>query len=523
MGRHRFFPMLQLGCIVIMITHSQTDALLAKPSSGISPRDVLRVLFRHKRKALAVFVLVLALTVVGLAIAPRVYVSDAKLYVRIGRESVALDPAAAVGTTLSLQDSRETEIRSVVDVLQSRILLEKVVQHLGAGQVLGDGSRQNSAPQRQSFSLRSFVKWALSRIIPTDQVPPEEQAVRQLQRCVWVDSAKKSSVISVYCKADSPAKAQRILQALLDIYRQEHVKVNATESYEFFQKQCERLRTDLLQATEELGQLKSKLGLTTIADQRQLLESQLTSLDKDIQDTTAAISSAEARLRNLQEQFPEAIEEAGFSVGTTPMAVDQMRDTLYRLQIQEREMASKYQDDHPALQAVREQLRSVERILVRQAAIMENSQLNTLQARLEALNNTRKNVQQHLLALNQNEVLLSQLERRVELLRNTFQKYSELAEQARVARALDEEQVTNVRVVQPPSFVNKAVSPKPTVILIVGFLAATLGSLSIAVAAEMFDYSLQTPEQVEATLHLPVLVAIPRLHQNYLLSSPASG
>lgn len=512
-----------------MSMDNHLDIRYAQQGGRFSLRDALRVLFRHRRKAMVAFAVILTLAVVGLVVAPRTYVSEAKLFVRIGRESVALDPAATVGTTVSLQDSRESEIRSVMDVLQSRVLMEKVVQRLGPDSILHgldtlDGENQNGHVARSKASgwgLRGVAKRMLAFVIPLDEVSPKEQAVRTLQKSVWVDAAKKSNVISIACKAGSPQLAQKILQTLVDVYRDQHVAVNATESYEFFERQTELLRKELLSATEALGQLKSELGITSIADQRQLLETQLTNLNKDIHDTTAAISASEARLSALRPQVSEEEQEpvSHVAAATTTMAVDQMRDTLYRLQIQEREMRAKYQPEHPALQAIQEQVRGVEQILGRQALLVETAQLATLRARLATLQESLNQTRRQLLQLNQNEVAVSQLERRVELLRNTYQKYSELTEQARVAKALDSEQVTNIKVVQPPSFVAKAASPKPSLVLLLGIFAATFGGLTIAILAECFDHSFQTPEQVESVLHLPVLVAIPRFRRNSLLPS----
>ncbi len=507
--------------MISQVENSPARSVLYVPKTGAwGLRDVLRLLFRHRRKAALVAASILSFAVVGLMFAPRTYVSEAKLFIRVGRESVALDPTAAVGSTVSLQDSRETEIRSVLDVLQSRVLLEKVVRRLKASTILKPDQPSSGAASDSShggFSLRGLLRSIASRFIRLDTVPPEEQAVRVLQRSIWAESAKKSSVISIWCKAGTPHQAQRILQTLVDVYREQHVAVNATESYSFFEKQAEQLKTQLLKATQELGELKSRLGITSIADQRQLLETQLTTLNKDIHDTIAAISAAKARLAALgDEQGAELADPSESAITTTQMAVDQMRDTLYRLQIEEREYQAKYQPEHPALVAVRHQVRDVEAILRRQAVLMEKAQLGTLQARLDSLQESRRQTQHALLELNQNEVAVSQLERRVELLRTTYQKYSELAEQARVAQALDNEQLTNVKVVQPATFVAKAASPKPTVVLSLGMVAAIFGGLTVAVLAEMLDTTFRTPEQVELALHLPVLVAIPRYRREQL-------
>ena len=69
------------------------------PKASLAPRDIFRILFRHRRKSAIVFVATIVLTIAGYLVCPRSYVSEAKLFVKIGRESVALDPTATVGAT----------------------------------------------------------------------------------------------------------------------------------------------------------------------------------------------------------------------------------------------------------------------------------------------------------------------------------------------------------------------------------------------------------------------------------------
>src|SRR5437773_2150058 len=106
------------------------------PRGPRSIQEVLDVLRRHARRGVCVFGGVLGLVVLGLVVSPRAYQSEARLYVRVGRESIGLDPTATTGQTISLSDSREFEMNSVMDVIDSRAVLERVVDTLGAEAVL---------------------------------------------------------------------------------------------------------------------------------------------------------------------------------------------------------------------------------------------------------------------------------------------------------------------------------------------------------------------------------------------------
>src|SRR5579863_4613029 len=63
-----------------------------------SMRDVYRIIFRHQRKMLAFFLLTMAVAT-GIALFyPKSYRSEAKLFVRLGRENVGLDATTTLGS-----------------------------------------------------------------------------------------------------------------------------------------------------------------------------------------------------------------------------------------------------------------------------------------------------------------------------------------------------------------------------------------------------------------------------------------
>src|SRR5689334_8679514 len=90
-----------------------------------TPIRVWRALTRQKIAAAAFFVAVVSAVGVAAAIAPRTYRSQTKLFLRLGRENVTLDPTTTLGQTpvVAIPPSRENEINSVLEILKARTLL----------------------------------------------------------------------------------------------------------------------------------------------------------------------------------------------------------------------------------------------------------------------------------------------------------------------------------------------------------------------------------------------------------------
>src|SRR5437870_1285276 len=101
-------------------------------------RDHARVFYRHKGKMLLFFLTAVACVAAFTLLSPRAYRSQAKLFVRLGRENATLDPTATFGQTrvVAVPQSRENEINTAVEILKSRVLLEKVVDAVGPEAIL---------------------------------------------------------------------------------------------------------------------------------------------------------------------------------------------------------------------------------------------------------------------------------------------------------------------------------------------------------------------------------------------------
>lgn len=440
------------------------------------------------------FVATVALVVVGVLLCPRAYRSEAKLFVRMGRESVTLDPTATTGQIVAVHESRENEINSVLDVVHSRVILEQVVDKIG--------------PQRILYGTRADAKTTEAGAAGVfDKSPLREKAVRALEKTVDVKHTKKSSVITIGCKASSPELARDIVTEILNAFHVLHLKVNRTEgSHEFFSAQTALLKSKLDKAVAALRDAKNELGLVTIEGRRNSLQEQIrinrTSIAANSTELAAAratIASLEASLSSLPEQL-ESQRVVGFPNG----AADRARTRYNELKLRETELLARYTESSYEVTSIRKQLEDARRILKQEEALSaqsttaknparqqlkiklltENSRVASLLAREKALHQQRARLQAELKSLNAQEGRLAGLSQNVELLRSSHRTYSEKLEQTRIDGALGEERISNVNVVQPATYVTKPVSPKRRLIVLLGAFVAAVGAVGLAFATD---------------------------------------
>src|SRR5262245_35907444 len=149
--------------------------------NSVTPRDAARILFRHWRKIALTFCGVIAVMLLVIALYPRTYISEAKLMIRIGRESVGLDPTATTGETIMLQKTQEDEINSALAILTSREVLERVVDQVGANRILKDAPAQTANGTGSDSSDRGMFAWVgdtLETLRLSDPGTRVDQAVR---------------------------------------------------------------------------------------------------------------------------------------------------------------------------------------------------------------------------------------------------------------------------------------------------------------------------------------------------------
>ncbi|HEX3599701.1 MAG TPA: hypothetical protein VHU84_06125, partial [Lacipirellulaceae bacterium] len=207
-----------------------------------TPREVARIFFRHRRRMALVFGSLMLITLLAIAFYPRSYTSESKLFIRVGRESVGLDPSATTGQTIMLQKTQVDEVNSALQVIVSREVLQRVVEKVGADLILQDSpAKASAAPAGDSAAtwgrqISEATSWVSGRLTDTlatlrlsDPGTPEEMAVRKLDSGVKAYAPKDSTVITVTYAASSPQLAHDVVEAVTNVFLDEHRKDNQTE------------------------------------------------------------------------------------------------------------------------------------------------------------------------------------------------------------------------------------------------------------------------------------------------------
>jgi uncharacterized protein involved in exopolysaccharide biosynthesis len=361
------------------------------------------------------------------------------------------------------------------------------------------------------------------------QDPPSrthQQAIRQLERDISIYPARKSNIITVTCKASSPAIAQSIVAKLVDAYLEEHLRVHRSPgSYKFFEEQTARSQAAWRDAAGKLREAKNRLGIVTIEGQRKKLEDLIADTDFKLLANQADLKTSQAKLVSLEELIAELPATIVTQEAEGPSAAfDGMRQSLYQLEAQEQDLAAKMHDNHPKLIALRQLVHDQRQILAGQpekrvqstealnparqslelSFLTESSNAESLQARERSLVASQQQLRGQLQELNTQAISIEQLQQQVALHEANHKDYAQKLEQARINRSLDEERISSLSLVQPASYIATATGPRRMHVLAIGMVLALLSGLGAALFATWLNPIITTAEQLTALLDLPL-------------------
>jgi len=511
-------------------------------------RDIYYVLFRHKWKAVAFFLLVMVSITLLVAIKPNYYRADAMLLLKPGRENIAIDPRITAGATTQIRLSSDL-IYTEMEILKNRELAEKIVEDIGVEVILF--RPEDALLADSSFAgLADNIKNESSKIVtanldktvglyknlePADQIRMFEKATSAIMQSTQVQPKPASNVIYVVCQAYTPQLAYAMISKLIDFYLKQRKEIySISGSYEFFDKQIESIQDQIVVIEDSLSKLKECISGAYLDAGRVMLIDEIGSIKDEIKSTDVKISVSKRKIEELQDMLnnlPEMIE-MGRTAGIDNEVFIQLRQTLDNLQLNEQELLSKYVEDSPIIRQLLENIRQrkAEIIASLNAKDTTNTQvaqgvnetfqqfqtnllaeklnLSSLQVQSEILKMQLDEAQKDLDTLDKNEPTILKLERDRTVLIKSFTEYTDKREQARIDQILQEQLSSNIIVVQSPNFPHEKSGPQKKRNVFAGFFFAFFGSIGLAFVLEYLDNTIRTPEDVRKKLNLNTLVVI---------------
>jgi len=537
------------------------DLQALHPRGQFSIRDVLYIFFRRKWQLLLVFCVIAA---GGLFVASLIqpnYVSTTTLLLKPTRELKTMDPANPEDVRGGI-DTR-TLMQSELRILVSRPLAEIVVDDVGAERILDPYRKPGTPPSGLSKVANGFgpLVGGADGDPPIEGSPLDASLDGDTKDQQDIDVTKETAIaivqgsleptvsdtlISLSFRGPKPQYCRDMLAAVVRAHQQRRVEVYRI-SPESFESETERIQMELTQTEEELEQLLTSIGVSSLEGEKNRLLSQIASLEEGFTESSIIVSASEARINSLRKIGD--LRTSGFTDGGVRGAgaedpyIRLLNENLSSLTAQELELSSKYPDNAIPLRNVREQIYRVKSTLARLRSVDTSDQeaapivlgnataevavemarlegeLATEVARMETLTKVLAETKRRLAEIEQYELPVTRLSRKLATLENSYAEYSAGLEKAKVYAALDNQSISNISVIQPPTLPLGPDWQTRNRVIAFTFFGAIFGSLAFVFLMSLKDHSFKTAEEIERTLGLKVLASFPRSKHHHIQSS----
>jgi uncharacterized protein involved in exopolysaccharide biosynthesis len=356
------------------------------------------------------------------------------------------------------------------------------------------------------------------------------RAVTRFSKSLDVEPVRKSDVIAIRYSSPDPKLCQVVVSRLIDCYLDSHQSLNrAPGADKFLKEQTGRLLGQLAHTEADLRDLKNKTGVAFPEGERQIRANRLGRIEDELLQVTASAAATETEIRVLREHLTSLPKTQVTAQVKNP--ADALEGQLYALQLKEREMLTKYPEQHPEMRLLREQIEAARTALAKQggsrdqittgpnrtyeethlALLRQEPVLGALKARADALRTQLREEQAKLKAFNEDSLRVRKLERDYDLQEAEYRKYAENLEQAQIDHALQLQRITNVSIIQPATYDPNPVGFRRLLLLGLCLVLAVGGSSALPFLLDRLDRSVKRSQDLEHRLGLAVLASIPHL------------
>ena len=496
----------------------------------ITITDMVGSMTRHRVRAIVVFLAVMVLVAAAYLIWPRKYGSEGRLFVQLGRTGTGMDPTPG-GQSISIQDSRETEVLSVAELVKSRAVIARVVERVGHEEILK--SKFDFLP---GFSIPDLNFSSASQEEETqaeyEQRKRFELACKTVEDELEVSIEKKTCVISVYCTANDPTLARDIVSKILSETQAKHVEVNSVDrSRDFFEQNFEQKESALIAAQRSLSNFRNEHGFLSINGAVATQQSVINKLVVELIDADVLLNQAKTRLSKIRSQMADISPVVSVPTrGVEKLSTEDTKTEFFKIETELKRQEKLLSPKHPRLVLLQESVESLRKQIdvlptdrtesmdqlnpvyekVKVSLVNAIAEETSAKSRWEQLQHKHQNAVQRMAKLNELVVTAGQLNRDVDIAQRELEVFIQKRAEASIIAALDQTNISDVVIAQQAVLPVKHHSPKGGLMMAAGGILATLCSLFAALFLDRNQFGgCLRADELEQELNIPVLLTLP--------------
>lgn len=503
-------------------------------SNLVSTREIANAAFKDRTKILRATASVLLISVLVVIILPAKYVASSSLLI-LPSTQYAAKTIAGENTVTNESLNREEVLQTEIEILSSAALHADVIRTIGLGNIY---PRMVEPPGLLSQAKTAIANGviALKRALGFEVKPPEDEdpnlvAVPVLDNALNFLALKQGSIVQVTFSHKDPDVAALVVNTLVNKYLERRRTIYATNDSQYIRERAARIRNDLQTLDRKSSAFKADHSLYDFANERTLLLAHRSELEKNHDDAENLANQLTKRVASLDQQLAQipkditSFSERDINLRTTNLnlSLDQLIQQKSTLIGQFGDNSRPIKDINNAINLIRDELRRTQddprpsnvrvghndaRDLLVGDRVRAAADLQAANENLVVTNEQLGRINQRLGKLSEYENTMAEFDRQAKVLTDDYDDVAKALNDQRVVEEVRAGNAANVRPIAPaiPPLSPQALWP---VILGAGLiLGLTMGAVT-AVVSDARRQSFISPEKLERTLGLTVLVSIP--------------
>jgi succinoglycan biosynthesis transport protein ExoP len=495
-----------------------------RPDEFIDLEQLLAIALRRAKMVILCTVAGLVLGALYLIFTPPEYTAVTDVLIDDSMQKYAQDTASPVPATALL----DAQVYSQVEIMKSERLARSVV----AAEKLDQNSAFLYPPQSPldwaKGRVKGVINWFLPKPADTGNggVSPGEAkvqaAVQILQTNLDATRVGRSNAIELSYVANDRSLAGSIARAYAKAYLTDQLNANfdATEQASIWlQGRIDDLRTRSQDAALEAEKYRAAHGLTSTSGEL-LSDQQLSDLNKQLilaQADTANAFARYSQFKAIVESGPDnAVKNATVPTdksvgGSNNGIINDLKARYLDITRREREVASRFGEDHPQAVALRDQQADLAKQIYQELQQLTESYRNEYEvakAREESLRQNVSKLAGQSTSDSQSMVQLRNLEQRSDALSTLYKDFL-----SRSAEALQQGSfpIAKARVISQAVDPKLPSSPRKILVLCLSIVLGMFAGAGIGAVQEFRERFFRTGEDVRNTLNLNFFGYLPKL------------
>jgi capsular exopolysaccharide synthesis family protein len=347
-----------------------------------------------------------------------------------------------------------------------------------------------------------------------------EDAAEILRTRLKVEPVKESRLAVIRFEDADPARAQRILATVVDTYIEQNLEdalTSTSSAAEWLRSQLDKLKGDLESSEMALHEFKMNNNILSVAfdDQSNMLREEM----KQINDAVTSVRTKQQEVAARREELRKVPTDDPSSLPASELLQSPLLQLLrqrYEEAVRDRN-AIKAENvkgaKHPDVLAAEQRVEDTRKALLNEVRNIQGAldrDLAVVSRQEGGLSGLFQKAQKQALDLNLMEIEYKRLQRTKE---NTEKLYSLVLERTKESDLTRMLRVNNIKTIDKALVPKSQIRPRVPLNIAFGILGGLALGLALAMARDLADRSIKTPDDVEHDLSLTFLGLLPEMEE----------